>query len=138
MSFCEGWFAEMIRPSGCDAVSLDYRRAIEARRPAFGRLRPDSGSILVNTRGDTEVPKPNVKPITPEERSAGTQYRSTRETGESSPGTLDRSSASKSPDKAQEQIALLAYQLWVARGRPEGSDQQDWFEAQKLLGERKD
>lgn len=32
-----------------------------------------------------------------------------------------------------ESIAALAYQLWEARGCPEGSPEQDWHEAQQML-----
>ncbi len=35
-----------------------------------------------------------------------------------------------------EDIAALAHQLWVARGCPTGSPDQDWFEAVKELRER--
>jgi hypothetical protein len=38
--------------------------------------------------------------------------------------------ASKVDDKA---IGLLAYQLWEKAGRPSGSDQHFWFEAEKQL-----
>jgi hypothetical protein len=34
---------------------------------------------------------------------------------------------------APEQIAVRAYQLWEARGRPAGTDQEDWFEAERQL-----
>jgi hypothetical protein len=30
-------------------------------------------------------------------------------------------------------ITKLAYELWVGRGRPEGSPEQDWFEAERIL-----
>jgi hypothetical protein len=33
-------------------------------------------------------------------------------------------------------IAALAYQLWEARGCPEGSPEEDWFEAVKQLRSR--
>jgi len=33
----------------------------------------------------------------------------------------------------QEEIAELAYQLWIERGRPEGSPEEDWFRAQDLV-----
>jgi hypothetical protein len=33
----------------------------------------------------------------------------------------------------REQIAVRAYQLWEARGRPAGTDQEDWFEAERQL-----
>jgi hypothetical protein len=32
-----------------------------------------------------------------------------------------------------EQIAALAYQLWEARGCPEGTPDEDWFNAEKAL-----
>jgi hypothetical protein len=35
------------------------------------------------------------------------------------------------PDEAG--IAALAYQLWLARGSPVGSDQEDWFQAESML-----
>jgi hypothetical protein len=34
-----------------------------------------------------------------------------------------------------EQIACLAYSLWERQGRPEGTDQHDWFEAERQLCE---
>jgi hypothetical protein len=33
----------------------------------------------------------------------------------------------------REQIAALAYQLWEARGCPEGTPEEDWFNAEKEL-----
>jgi len=32
-----------------------------------------------------------------------------------------------------EQIAARAYELWVQRGRPEGSGHEDWLEAERQL-----
>jgi hypothetical protein len=37
---------------------------------------------------------------------------------------------------SHEDIAVLAYQLWEARGRPEGSPEEDWFQAAKELRSR--
>jgi|SRR5271170_4945277 len=37
------------------------------------------------------------------------------------------------PTSVQEQLALLAYQLWQKRGRPEGSPDEDWFRAVQEL-----
>jgi hypothetical protein len=34
---------------------------------------------------------------------------------------------------SRESIAGLAYQLWIARGRPHGSHDQDWLEAERQL-----
>jgi hypothetical protein len=41
---------------------------------------------------------------------------------------------SANPDEAS--IAALAYQLWLARGCPIGSDQDDWFLAESILKSR--
>jgi hypothetical protein len=37
-------------------------------------------------------------------------------------------------EKSTQDIANLAYALWQQRGCPEGSPEQDWFEAEKLVG----
>jgi hypothetical protein len=42
--------------------------------------------------------------------------------------------AAANPDEAS--IAALAYQLWLARGCPAGSDQEDWFLAESILKNR--
>lgn len=33
----------------------------------------------------------------------------------------------------QEKIAMRAYEKWVKRGRPQGTEMQDWLEAEKEL-----
>ncbi len=32
-----------------------------------------------------------------------------------------------------DRVALLAYEIWLSRGRPHGADQDDWFEAERRL-----
>jgi len=34
---------------------------------------------------------------------------------------------------SQEQVVVLAYEIWLSRGKPEGTDQEDWFEAEGQL-----
>jgi hypothetical protein len=36
----------------------------------------------------------------------------------------------------QSEIAELAYRLWVDRGCPSGSPEEDWFEAERRLSSR--
>jgi hypothetical protein len=49
----------------------------------------------------------------------------------------DPKTASARDPATHEQIALLAYQYWEARGRPIGSPDEDWFRAeQDVLMER--
>ena len=37
----------------------------------------------------------------------------------------------------QQEIAELAYELWHARGCPDGSPDEDWFRAEQELGSRR-
>jgi hypothetical protein len=43
--------------------------------------------------------------------------------------------ASPYQSPAAHEIALRAHELWVRRGRPEGSSEADWFEAERELKE---
>jgi hypothetical protein len=40
-------------------------------------------------------------------------------------------------DLGEQDIAAIAYDLWQARGCPDGSPQEDWFQAVELLRSRK-
>jgi hypothetical protein len=40
--------------------------------------------------------------------------------------------------RANKSIAELAYQLWDARGRPHGSEEEDWLEAEQQLARAKE
>ncbi|HEX8204054.1 MAG TPA: DUF2934 domain-containing protein [Isosphaeraceae bacterium] len=46
------------------------------------------------------------------------------------PASLERES---SPEISSEQIAVRAYEIWIAHGRPEGTDVADWLEAERQL-----
>jgi hypothetical protein len=39
-------------------------------------------------------------------------------------------------DPDETEIAALAFQLWLGRGSPNGSDQDDWFRAESMLKRR--
>jgi hypothetical protein len=43
--------------------------------------------------------------------------------------TADRAVIVRTQEVSEEDIAVLAYKLWQARGCPEGSSQEDWFHA---------
>ena len=43
------------------------------------------------------------------------------------------SSATTAPDGQAAAIARLAYEKWTARGRPEGDDLRDWYEAEQAI-----
>jgi hypothetical protein len=40
--------------------------------------------------------------------------------------------------RSKQSIAELAYHLWSARGRPHGSEEEDWLEAERQLSESED
>ena len=42
-----------------------------------------------------------------------------------------------SENVGKNEVAALAYQLWQERGRPIGSDQEDWFRAERKIAESK-
>jgi len=49
-------------------------------------------------------------------------------------GDMVRSSAApRAAQDLQEQIAALAYSLWQSRGCPEGTADEDWFNAEETL-----
>jgi hypothetical protein len=39
-------------------------------------------------------------------------------------------------EAAREQVAALAYEIWESHGRPEGTDLEDWFQAELRLQRR--
>ena len=39
------------------------------------------------------------------------------------------------PVSNEDAVRELAYRLWAARGRQHGFDLQDWFEAERLIGD---
>jgi hypothetical protein len=43
------------------------------------------------------------------------------------------SSTVKSPEQFEEDIRLMAYYLWEEKGSNDGSDVEDWIEAEKYL-----
>jgi hypothetical protein len=50
------------------------------------------------------------------------------------PSHTGHSSTSTSAVKVpHEKIAMRAYEKWVKRGRPQGTDKQDWIEAENEL-----
>ena len=47
------------------------------------------------------------------------------------------STAEASPPVKPEEVAEVAYELFEQRGRTHGQDQQDWFEAEHVLRQRR-
>ena len=43
----------------------------------------------------------------------------------------------EAPTFDEQDIAVLAHEFWQARGCPEGSPEQDWFQAVEALGARR-
>jgi hypothetical protein len=77
----------------------------------------------------TRETKPKARATTSAWTEGGLETPSAETVGEQAGGT--HSSAGGSP--TFEQIAVRAYQIWEAQGRPNGSDQEHWFEAERQL-----
>jgi predicted chitinase len=57
-----------------------------------------------------------------------------RQEAQSGQGTgLNLNTNPNETSTAQQDIAQLAYFLWQSRGCPEGSPEQDWFEAERKI-----
>jgi hypothetical protein len=65
-------------------------------------------------------------------RQALEHSRDSRQDYQVAPATVGHGIAAFGHDE----IAVLAYELWQARGCPEGSSQEDWFHAAKELRSR--
>lgn len=52
-----------------------------------------------------------------------------------SPAVLVSKKPIELPDGMWEQIARKAYELWEERGRQEGNDLRDWFDAEAIVME---
>jgi hypothetical protein len=52
------------------------------------------------------------------------------------PGTTRKVSAPEKYVSTHERVALLAYRYWEERGHPIGSDQEDWFRAEREIMEQ--
>jgi hypothetical protein len=50
---------------------------------------------------------------------------------------LARAAIESNGTPTHEQIAIRAYQIWNAAGRPEGMHEQNWLDAERQLGGRK-
>lgn len=50
-------------------------------------------------------------------------------------GSVERATnhPSEMEDRSQQDIANLAYALWQQRGCPEGSPEEDWLQAEKMI-----
>ena len=48
-------------------------------------------------------------------------------------GPLTRRLPEEGLSPTHHQIAVRAYQLWEENGRPDGTDREDWFEAERQL-----
>ncbi len=76
------------------------------------------------------TPRPSGKPATPTATAPASR------TTTSTPPMPTASTACGAAPVTQDKIAMRAYEKWCQRGRPHGTEHQDWFEAeQELLAE---
>jgi hypothetical protein len=76
-------------------------------------------ALSPSREGSTASPRSSGRPE--KSPSAGTDVPATRPVPE------------VGPSPTHHQIAVRAYQIWEDKGRPDGSDREDWFEAERLL-----
>jgi len=87
----------------------------------FGEAAPN-GSLAEN-RGITPMAKQQ-------------RIHSARGSGSVTGISSQSTRSGRSGPENQEEIAALAHALWQARGCPEGSPEEDWFQAKQALAER--
>lgn len=85
-----------------------------------------AGSSYVTPGAPGSSPAPNILPGS---RGTGTTARSGTAAEETASVRLD----AKTGLASREEIAARAHQRWVQRGRPEGSPEVDWREAEEEL-----
>ena len=128
-------------------------RALGARRPANRVLRRQSGLVrpLYNAtrlyRSCSPVPENNETHNLGEfiESAAGETHR--RSSMAKQPRKMTETTSAINPVEKtavapgsgaglidRNTVAARAYQLWVERGCPEGSPEQDWYQAEQELG----
>jgi hypothetical protein len=59
--------------------------------------------------------------------------RQERDMGTDATALQNSAKAAVTASPAENEIATVAYQLWLERGCPHGSDQEDWFRAEAML-----
>lgn len=80
------------------------------------------------------MPKQNGKQSRKPEPTIGTGMSDM--SGELTDGMPEPASVSDGRAASKEDIAVVAYERWLSRGQPQGSDQDDWFEAERRLQEQ--
>jgi ABC-type sugar transport system substrate-binding protein len=86
-----------------------------------------------STTIDSKASEPKVKPAENDKIPVLTQQRAeSREsyTVQDVPNTGENKMAT---ELSNEEIAALAYQLWLERGSPHGSHDEDWLRAEEML-----
>jgi len=59
--------------------------------------------------------------------------RQERNMGADAAALRNSAKAAVTVSQSENEIATVAYRLWLERGRPDGSDQEDWFRAEAML-----
>jgi len=97
---------------------------------------PDCGRVVelaASLRGDSVGrQRPEIR-----KESLLMKQRSTKQRSTNRRSTALAAIPAPQPTHTTAEIAALAYALWRERGCPEGSPEKDWYQAQRLLAERK-
>ena len=92
-------------------------------------IRVGMGANVMGSSCLTHLPKEEVIFVSVQ----ATQLHEASPTETPEIATLQASDRPVEAGPAHDNIALLAYALWQARGCPEGSSEEDWFKAEKEL-----
>lgn len=90
---------------------------------AADRARNEGGEEAMERKKEAQKYASNVEPGKPEIVEQASPKDEAQQDGVS--------------DLDHGRIAALAYEIWVARGEPEGTEDEDWYEAERRL-RRKD
>lgn len=77
---------------------------------------------------DSKVSDPKLRSTTPETKTAPLPQKI-----ESRQALAPQDPLPAESEPTSEEVAALAYQLWVERGSPHGSHEEDWYQAEQKL-----
>lgn len=82
---------------------------------------------------DSKVSDPKVRPTPTDTKAALPPQRTEARQAQTVQGSPSGAASAAGAEPTTEEIAALAYQLWIERGSPHGSHDEDWYRAEEQL-----